>query len=313
MSEETLRNQPILVTGVHRSGTTWVGKILCASGEAAYISEPLNLWHRPGVMKVPVSGWYTYITQENESAYLPAFDDIFSYRYHLWAEIQSLKSWHDFLRMLRDCNIFFWGKLLNKRPLLKDPFAAFSIPWFMKRLNCRVVVMVRHPLAFVSSLKRLGWNFNFFDLLEQPLLMRDCLAPYRQEILSVHQKTDDIIAQGSLLWKLIYQTAYDCQNQHPEVIFARHEDLSRQPFEEFHRLYDELGLHFNSKVEKAILETSSSENPKELSQNKVHAVRLDSRSNLDNWKRRLTEDEIERITQLTGEAASRFYPEAEWQ
>jgi LPS sulfotransferase NodH len=51
MSEKEMSNQPILVTGAHRSGTTWVGKILCASGEAAYISEPLNLWHRPGVMR----------------------------------------------------------------------------------------------------------------------------------------------------------------------------------------------------------------------------------------------------------------------
>ena len=63
-----MSNQPILVTGAHRSGTTWVGKVLCASGEAAYISEPLNLWHRPGIMGAPVAGWYTYITDENEVA-----------------------------------------------------------------------------------------------------------------------------------------------------------------------------------------------------------------------------------------------------
>jgi hypothetical protein len=215
--------------------------------------------------------------------------------------------------MLRDTNIFLWGKLLNKRPLLKDPFAAFSIPWFVERLNCKVVVTVRHPLAFVSSLKRLGWNFNFFDLLEQPLLMQDCLNPFRADILAVHQTPDDIIAQGSLLWKLIYQTAYECQERSTDVIFARHEDLSMKPMEGFQRLYDNLGLHFNPKVEKAILESSSSENPKELSNNKVHATRLDSRSNLENWKQRLTADEIERIQELTGEAVTRFYPEPEWQ
>ncbi len=308
-----MNKQPILVTGAHRSGTTWVGKVLCASGEAAYISEPLNLWHRPGVMRKPVSGWYTYINSENEAGYLNAFQETLQYRYHLWAEIQSLKSWHDFLRMLRDGNTFFWGKLLNKRPLLKDPFAAFSIPWFVERLNCKVVVTVRHPLAFVSSLKRLGWNFNFFDLLEQPLLMQDCLNSFRQEILAVHQTPEDIIAQGSLLWKLIYQTAFECQDRYSSVIFARHEDLSMDPVEGFHRLYDALGLHFGPKVEKAILESSSSENPKELSKNKVHAVRLDSRSNLENWKRRLTSDEIARIHELTGEAVARFYPEPEWQ
>ena len=51
--------RPILVTGAHRSGTTWVGKMLAASREVAYISEPLNKWHRPGVMAIPVEYWYT--------------------------------------------------------------------------------------------------------------------------------------------------------------------------------------------------------------------------------------------------------------
>ncbi len=31
---------PILVTGTHRSGTTWVGKMLAAGPSTAYISEP---------------------------------------------------------------------------------------------------------------------------------------------------------------------------------------------------------------------------------------------------------------------------------
>jgi hypothetical protein len=313
MSGKEISKQPILVTGTHRSGTSWVGEILCASGEAAYISEPLNLTHRPGVMRKPLSGWYTYITAENEMGYLPAFQETLQFRYNLWAEIQSLKSWRDFFRMLRDGNIFLWGKLLNKRPLLKDPFAAFSIPWFVERLNCKAVVVVRHPLAFVSSLKRLGWDFNFFDLLEQPLLMQDCLNPFRAEILTVQQTPDDIIAQGSLLWKIIYLTAQECQAQTPGVIFTRHEDLSLEPVEGFHNLYDDLGLHFSPKVEKAIIKSSSSGNPKELSKGKAHSTRLDSRSNLENWKRRLTADEIARIQELTGDAAARFYPEPEWQ
>ena len=39
---------PILVTGAHRSGTTWVGKMLAADADTGYISEPLNVLHRPG-------------------------------------------------------------------------------------------------------------------------------------------------------------------------------------------------------------------------------------------------------------------------
>lgn len=67
-------NSPILVTGIHRSGTTWVGKMLAASGQVTYINEPLNVQHRPGIFQAKVPYWYTYITRENEQLYLPAFE-----------------------------------------------------------------------------------------------------------------------------------------------------------------------------------------------------------------------------------------------
>ncbi|UCF28983.1 MAG: sulfotransferase family protein, partial [Chloroflexota bacterium] len=61
-----MQSSPILVTGAHRSGTTWVGKMLAAGRETAYISEPLNVWHRPGVLRVPTQYWYTYINEDNQ-------------------------------------------------------------------------------------------------------------------------------------------------------------------------------------------------------------------------------------------------------
>ncbi|HAX71138.1 MAG TPA: sulfotransferase family protein, partial [Anaerolineae bacterium] len=148
---------PILVTGSHRSGTTWVGKMLAADVDTAYISEPLNVLHRPGVYRVPVKYWYTYITEENEAGYLSAFHELLNFQYHLLLEIRSIRSVKDFLRMGRDFRIFFNGSMHGQRALIKDPFAVFSTPWFAKRLNCQVVITARHPGGFVSSLKRLGW------------------------------------------------------------------------------------------------------------------------------------------------------------
>ena len=161
MSAEFAPKKPILVTGAHRSGTTWVGKMLTASGQLAYISEPLNVLHRPGVMRTSVENWYTYICEENEAHYLPALHETLELRYHTWAEIKSLRSRRDLLRMGRDLSIFMRGKLRDQRPLLKDPFSVFSAAWFAQRLGCQIVITVRHPAAFASSLKRLGWDFDF--------------------------------------------------------------------------------------------------------------------------------------------------------
>ncbi len=305
-----MRRKPILVTGAHRTGTTWVGRMLAANPDVAYISEPLNVLHRPGVMRTAVQHWYTYITDENGQTYLPALRETLAYRYHLPAEILSLRSMHDFLRMCRDVGIFTRGGLLHQRPLLKDPFAVFSLPWCAEHLDCEIVVTVRHPAGFASSLKRLNWPFDFGDLLAQPLLMRDHLAPYRSRMEEM--PADDIIGQASLLWTMIYQSVQEACRRLPAVRVVRHEDLSLDPVGGYRRLYGELGLNFTPRVERSILEASSSENPSEVSRKKVYSVKLDSRANLHNWKRRLSPEEIARIRQLTEEVAREYYPDVEW-
>lgn len=299
-----------LVTGAHRTGTTWVGRMLAASPEFAYISEPLNVLHRPGVFGAHVSRWYTYICAENESHYLPSFIELLNFRYHWLAEAKSLRSRKDFLRMGRDWSIFCRAAFLHRRPLLKDPFAVFSLPWFAKRLNSRILVTIRHPAAFASSLKRLNWSFDFKDLLAQPLLMDAHLEPFRKNMQAV--TTDDIIGQASLLWTLIYRVVHtDCQ-QNPSIRVVRHEDLSHDPVPGYRQLYKDLGLNFSARVERKIRDSSSSENPAELSQKKVHSVKLDSLANLDNWKRRLSTGEIARIRKETEEVATLYYPEVAW-
>ena len=301
---------PILVTGAHRSGTSWVGHILAASPDLAYISEPLNVLHRPGVLREPVRYWYNYICEENQMPILPAFDDILRFRYHYWLELKSLRSMKDIGRMMRDIGRFSKGRLQRAQPLFKDPFAVFSAPWFASQLGCQVVIVVRHPLAFVSSLKRLGWQFNFRDLLVQPLLMRDYLEPFREDMKEAQK---DVIAQGSLLWQMIYTVVDHFTALHPEFVVIRHEDLSRDPDRGFRELYDALGLTFTAGVQTTLKNYSQSGNPKELSKKKVHGIRLDSQANLTNWKKRLSEYDINRIRQITLDVAEKFYTKESWE
>jgi hypothetical protein len=301
---------PILVTGAHRSGTTWVGRMLAASGNAAYVSEPLNVLHRPGVFGARVGHWYTYIHASNEDQYLHSFQELLDLKYHVAAEVRSIRSWRDFLRMGRDWRTFIAGRLRRQRVLIKDPFAVFSIPWFAQRLNCRVVITVRHPAAFANSLKRLAWPFDFNDLLAQPALMHDHLEKDRAEMESI--PVDDIIGQAALLWRMIYRFCHFTSSAHPEFIVVRHEDLSLEPVEGYRSLYLSMGLPFTGKVRDVILHSSSSENPVELSKKKTHSVQLDSRASLDNWKKRLTMDEITRIRRMTEEVSSFFYSDEEW-
>ncbi|MBV6403008.1 MAG: hypothetical protein CNIPEHKO_03330 [Anaerolineales bacterium] len=306
---QTSTTQPILVTGAHRSGTTWVGKMLAGS-QAAYISEPLNVLHRPGVLRAKAKHWYQYICDDNEAEYLAPFEELLDYRYHTWSEIKSLRSLKDFLRMGRDFKIFYDALEHGQRALLKDPFAVFSMPWFAKRFDFKIVVTVRHPAAFASSLKRLGWNFDFNDLLDQPLLMRDHLESYRGQMQAIN--ADDVIGQASLLWTMIYRAVHTQGQLNRHLIIVCHEDLSRDPVNGFRDLYAALGLDFTSHAEEKIRTSSSSDNPTELSRRKTHSVKMDSRASVDTWRSKLTADEITRIREITEDSARLFYPDINW-
>ncbi|HVN17005.1 MAG TPA: sulfotransferase [Anaerolineales bacterium] len=303
-------HRPLLVTGAHRSGTSWIGKMLAAVGNFTYANEPLSVSHRSGVLGVDVKHWYAYIIEENEAQYLSAFQDLIRLRYKFFKELSSLRSRKDVLRMGRDFFNFSYGRLHGNSVLLKDPFAAFSTPWFADRLNCQVVISIRHPAAFASSLKRLNWPFQIHDLLEQPLLMRDYLEQDRAALESV--QPDDIIGQASWLWKVLYCAIHQTLQTRSDLIAVRHEDLSRDPVAGFRDLYQKLGFEFTPQVEHVVLNSSSSENPTELSKKKVHSVKLDSRANLDNWKKRLTVEEIARIRKITEDVSNLYYSDAEW-
>ena len=212
--------------------------------------------------------------------------------------------------MGRDLAVFTKGKLLKQRPLLKDPFAVFSAPWFAQKLNCQVVITIRHPGGFASSLKRLDWPFDFDDLLKQPMLMRDHLEKDRADMEKM--QSDDIVGQSALLWRMIYRSVHTTRSLFPDFKIVRHEDLSLNPAAEYKSLYESLGLNFDDKVRDTILGSSSSENPTELAKKKVHSVKLDSRANMDNWKKRLTAEEIARIRKLTEDVSHLFYSDNEW-
>lgn len=220
--------------------------------------------------------------------------------------------------MGRDFRVFSNGLMHGQRILIKDPFAVFSAPWFAKKLNCKVVVTVRHPAAFAHSLKRLNWPFEFNDLLDQSLLMRDYLETYQDEMRAI--KSDDIVGQAALLWKVVYHSVHSILRQaqdgarglNPDFIVVRHKDLSRDPVNGYRALYASLGLDYTPRVEEIILNSSSPDNPVELSRKKTHSVKLDSLASVDNWKKRLTEDEIKRVREITEEVSHLYYSDSEW-
>lgn len=307
--------KPILVTGSHRSGTTWVGQMLAMSPTIVYIEEPFNLDHyTPSVCTARFKYWFTYISEENEQDFFKPLKETLSFRNMLKNQIYSGRPLHRlkrigqaYLRLLR-----YQGSRM--RPLMKDPIALFSSEWLAARFNMDVVILIRHPAAFVGSLKIKNWTYPFSHFLQQPLLMKRYLLPFKTEIQQMVEKPHDVIDQAALLWKLCYYMVLTYQQVHADWIFLRHEDLSKNPAAEFQHLFTRLSLAFSEPIEQAIQWHSDASNTADsaTSNNYFTELRRNSRSNILTWKNRLTEDEVNRIKHRVQDVSKYFYSENEW-
>lgn len=295
------------MTGMHRSGTTWLARMLCGGRDFIRIGEPLNVSNRQTIFPSRVERWYTYISPANEDQYVRWYRDAERFRVHPLHDIRRarLGSPRDPFRIAARWASFTLGRAQRRRLIVHDPFAVFSAAWFARRLDYRIVVTVRHPLAVVSSLKRLNWSFDFTDLLQQAALMSERLAAYRDEMEAAHSA--DIVTQGSLLWRIVYDAFTPGGRTDPPIEVVRHEDLSLDPVTEFAHMYARLGLIYDDRARRTVHEATSSANPRELPLDDPDNTKVDSRANLGNWRHRLEEGEIERVVDATRDVAVRFY------
>lgn len=304
-------NRPILVTGSHRSGTTWAGEMISASSQVAYIHEPFNRDDHPGagVFNKRFDIWFPYITPENLVDIYESYRKTLEFRFDYLAALRSIRSVPDIQIVFSSAKRFSGFKSRNLRPLVKDPIAIFSAESLASSFNMSVLVMIRHPAAFVSSLKNLKWTFPFEHFLRQPLLMRDHLHPFEMEIRDFSANRKETLDQAILLWKVIHHVILKYQANHPDWIFMRHEDLSREPMVNFGDIFKKLDLDFTHHVKRVIQEHTEASNPAEVA---ADCIKRDSKTNIWNWKKRLTQDEILHIRRQIGNLSDNLYSDSEW-
>jgi len=163
-----------LLTGSHRSGTTWAANMLAVSPDLAFIMEPFNDANkRRGIFNARFGRFFPYVTDENEHLYLAAAEKTIGFRYDLAAGIKAADSVRQYARVVRDIFQTILNRMQGKRPFVKDPNALFLVEWLVRRFDMDVVILIRHPAAFISSLRILKWGFPFSSLLDQPSLIRD--------------------------------------------------------------------------------------------------------------------------------------------
>ncbi|MCF8069987.1 MAG: sulfotransferase [Desulfobacterales bacterium] len=303
--------KPILVTGLVRSGTTWVGDMIASAPRVVYMQEPFNPQYLTAFSATTISHRLKYICKANENTHYNDIRQILDFKIPFKKIFNIAKKPLFIPAFLKDYSVFKFRNHSYHRPLMKDPMAFFSAEWLADRFDADVIITIRHPAAFVGSMKVKQWKYGIRRILKQSLLIEHHLGIFEHEMKSlIKNHKNDYIGLALLGWKIFYHMLSKYERNHPEWLFIRHEDLSADPINGYRDIYQKLGLEFTDRAKRRILEFSSAANPVE--QHNGHKLKRDSRSNISTWKSRLTAGEIERVKKETFDLAQKYYSDSDW-
>lgn len=293
--------RPLLVTGSHRSGTTWIGEVLSKSRSHTYVFEPWNLAIDHNWARVAPGAWFPYIVDGSppNSALVHSLDAVMRLRYPLRHAAYSLGANRGQTRAAS----LGWAVRGHFRrrsvPLVKDPFLLLSSQFFAQRYEANVLIVVRHPAAFAVSLQDKNWSFDFNHLLRQGQLVEGPLAPLAEEIERAASNPElDLLDGAALLWRCLYSFVREQLIPRPDITLLRYEDLLRDPVGEFSRLQERYGFEPSHAYVRTIRRTEQ-----QVAQNNPYLTR---------WKNRLPDTDKNRIRDALGGAESWLYVDSDW-
>ena len=313
-SPGTRHMQPILVTGSHRSGSTWVGSTLAADPSLVYIEEPFNVHNpSPGVCACRFPCPFFRIDDSTADLYAPDSARMMALRFRYRDLLTSAPYPLSTLkRSLRGAQALLVGRTRGSVPLLKDPLALFSAEWLAERFGTRVLVLIRHPAAFAASLLRLNWRFNFVHFTDQKALLEGDLAPLASDLRAAEQTRLPPIREAALLWKCLHVVIRRYMVDHADWTFLRLEDIASDPVLCFRNLAEVFALSRPDLVIERALLTSNASNPTSAPPGAVHSLFRNSKAASIAWRSRLTSTDRDCLRAEVGELASTFYPGESW-
>lgn len=138
------RPQPILVTGLPRSGTTWLARELTRAKAVALAGrEPMNPRGKQFALSGTLTAW-TRLGAEVSPAQRRTLRRVY----------RGLEP-----RVYSRYGVRQWAAPLPfTRVVVKDPFALLSLPMVTEITGAMPVILFRHPAALMQSYRRMGWR-----------------------------------------------------------------------------------------------------------------------------------------------------------
>lgn len=144
------RERPILVTGVPRSGTTWLARSLAAApGTSMPGREPMNPRGKQFALGDRLDSWVRREAFSREEA--TALRRCYAGREPRTYSRYGVRQWR--------------APLPTTRVIIKDPFAVLSLAAVVIETQAVPVLIYRHPAAVLASYRRRGWTADTEELV----------------------------------------------------------------------------------------------------------------------------------------------------
>lgn len=299
-SEGGMRHRVLLV-GVARSGTSWLGHALGRAHGVRFYYEPDNIDADPtGARQAGGLGFgpYPMISPgETATPFASVWDMVFAGRLPSMERGPLLLAARMAMRVprsARDPLVRRAAALAARLPtrseytVVKSIYATFCLDWLVERYRPRVIAIQRDPLNVISSWRQLG--IPLFDLTTRPAIIERYLEPLGiRQVLPGESELTRIAATVGILTHALGEAL----DHHPDWRLVTHEDLCRRPAVEIRRVFDDLGLVWTDGVEQ-FLHTSN--RPGEG----LQPVRVTTEQP-DRWRQRLSSAEVDEIVGVLGQ------------
>lgn len=305
-------NRPILVTGINRSGSTWIGKTISHAPYVRYIHEPFNVAIAERIYNKKIPCWFHYVTIEEQDDFHVYLKNVLNIPNNVIPELYVALNQGKLRSTTSKIIRYYFPKILGIRPLIKDPIAIFSTEWLATEFDMDVVVIIRHPAAYVWSVLKDSTHMHSFQsvFIEQPKLLAK-LSDVEPEIVAATDEGIPIWKRAAIFWKIIYTMVVRYRKKHPNWLFCRYEDLALSPLEVFCSLCQDLNLEFTNNVEQIIKHHALNKLP-EKQDLASHVKTYRSDEHVYDWKEFLEQEQIVAIKKITEPIASSFYREEDW-
>jgi hypothetical protein len=309
-----VRVNRILIVGIPRSGTTWVGHVLAHAEDVTLLSEPDNHLVLPFALRAKrrlPGGFHPALEPDvNAGAYELLWRQALGFdgapgrgygvgeRLRRTLSVRLLRSasqqqkWEAFDSARRPALRLLVCEQLGvpERPqasaanlVVRSIYATLSVEWIVARFPARVVVVTREPLNILSSWAAIGWlgreGDDMLDTLEASVQRR---LGSRWSV-NPPKPGSSIIRRGAWLIGALSSELRAAASRNPGWLTVSHEELIERPHERFRALAEACGLHWTSDMERVLDDSNRPGSGYEL---------FRARDELrDAWRRRLSADE----------------------